>query len=226
MPHKLKIDFVSDIVCPWCAIGLGGLEKALDNLRGEIEADIVVQPFELNPAMPKGGESTLERLVEKYGMSPDQIRAGRERVRQRAAEIGFVMNSSDASRIYNTFDAHRLLAWAKEKGRQLELKRQLFVVNFTDQADLDDPETLVKAAAVAGLDAAEARAVLESDLYADQVRSEQSFWRSRGIDSVPAVVVEGRYLISGGQPVSEFERQLRAISEALREKPAGDAVSV
>jgi predicted DsbA family dithiol-disulfide isomerase len=225
MPQKLKIDFVSDIACPWCVIGLGGLEKALDNLKGEIEADITFHPFELNPDMPAGGENGLEHIAAKYGMSPDQVRENRARIRDRAAEVGFTMNTSDASRAYNTFDAHRLIAWAGEKGRQLEMKRQLFTLYFTDQQDPGDLDALAAAAEAAGLDGAEAREVLASDRYADQVRAEETLWRQRGINSVPAVVVDDRYLISGGQPPEEFARQLRGISAKLHEEQALTAAS-
>jgi predicted DsbA family dithiol-disulfide isomerase len=220
MPQKLKIDFVSDIACPWCVIGLGGLEKALDNLKGEIEADITFHPFELNPDMPAGGENGLEHIAAKYGMSPDQVRENRARIRDRAAEVGFTMNTSDASRAYNTFDAHRLIAWAGEKGRQLEMKRQLFTLYFTNQQDPGDRDALAAAAEAAGLDGAEAREVLASDRYADQVRAEEMLWRQRGINSVPAVVVDDRYLISGGQPSEEFARQLRGISAKLLDEQA------
>jgi predicted DsbA family dithiol-disulfide isomerase len=212
MAQKLKIDFVSDIACPWCVIGLGGLEKALDDLKGEIDAEVSFHPFELNPDMPAGGENGLEHIARKYGMSPDQVRENRDRIRDRAAGVGFTMNTSDTSRAYNTFDAHRLIAWAGEKGRQLEMKRQLFTLYFTEQKDPGDPDALADAAAAAGLDAAEAREILASTRYAEQVRSDETLWRERGINSVPAVIVNDRYLISGGQPAEEFERQLRWIS--------------
>jgi predicted DsbA family dithiol-disulfide isomerase len=214
MTHRLKIDVISDIACPWCAVGLGGLEKALAKMEGEVEADITFHPFELNPSMPASGQNSLEHISQKYGMAPAQIRANRDVIRERAAAVGVVMNTSDASRIYNTFDAHRLLAWAKEQGRQLDLKRKLLVLNFTDQVDPSDHDALVAAAEELGLDGEEARAVLGSDRYAEQVRSEEAIWQSRGISSVPAVVVDDRYLISGGQPPEEFERQLRAIASA------------
>jgi predicted DsbA family dithiol-disulfide isomerase len=220
MSQKLKIDFVSDIACPWCVIGLGGLEKALDSLEGEIEADVTFHPFELNPDMPAGGENGLEHIAAKYGLSPDQVRENRARIRDRAAAIGFTMNTSDTSRAYNTFDGHRLIAWAGEKGRQLEMKRQLFTLYFTDQQDPGDRDALVAAAEAAGLDGAEAREVLASDRYADQVRAEEALWRRRGINSVPAIVVDDRYLISGGQPPEEFVRQLRGISAKLRDEQA------
>ncbi|WP_136163591.1 DsbA family oxidoreductase [Sphingomonas flavalba] len=220
MPRKLKIDFVSDIACPWCVIGLGGLEKALNSLKDEIEADIAFHPFELNPDMPAGGENGLEHIAAKYGMSPDQVRENRARIRDRAAEIGFTMNTSDASRAYNTFDAHRLIAWAGEKGRQLEIKQQLFTLYFTNQQDPGDRDALAAAAEAAELDGAEAREVLASDQYANQVRAEEVFWRQRGINSVPAVVVDDRYLISGGQPPEEFVRQLRGISAKLHDEQA------
>ncbi|UPG84350.1 DsbA family oxidoreductase [Luteibacter aegosomatis] len=213
MPRKIKVDFVSDIACPWCAIGLGGLEKALENLHDVVETEIVFHPFELNPNMVEGGENALEHITRKYGMAADDVRANRERIRERAASVGFAMNTSDASRIYNTFDAHRLLAWAKGEGRQHALKQQLFVVNFTNQADPGDHDALVAAAEKAGLDPAAARAVLASDRYADEVRAEETYWQGMGITGVPAVIVNDKYLISGGQPPEEFERQLRHIAQ-------------
>ncbi|MET0255435.1 MAG: DsbA family oxidoreductase [Luteibacter sp.] len=213
MPRSLKIDFVSDIACPWCVIGLGGLEQALERLRGEIQADITFHPFELNPAMQAGGENILEHIVAKYRIPAEEARVNRERIKARAAGLGFTMNSSDASRIYNTFDAHRLIAWAASQGRQRDLKHQLFVVNFTEQADPGDHDVLVDAATKVGLDPSEARAVLESDRYAEEVRRDEALWQSRGITGVPAVVVNDRYLISGGQPPEEFERQLRRIAQ-------------
>jgi predicted DsbA family dithiol-disulfide isomerase len=210
--QNLKIDVVSDIACPWCAVGLGGLERALDSLSGEVTADITFHPFELNPTMPAGGENGLEHVTRKYGLAPEQVRANRDAIRERAAAVGFVMNTSDDSRIYNTFDAHRLLAWAKDEGRQIELKHRLLALNFTDQRDPGDHDALVAAAEAVGLNGSEARRLLASDAYADEVRAEEALWQRRGINSVPAVVVNDRYLISGGLPAEEFERQLRGIA--------------
>lgn len=213
MPRKMKIDFVSDVACPWCVIGLGGLERALENLKGEVEPEITFHPFELNPAMEKGGENMLEHVSKKYRIPADEARANRERIKARAASVGFTMNTSDDSRIYNTFDAHRLMAWAAGSGKQQALKHQLFVVNFTNQTDPGDHEALVVAAEKAGLDPDEARAVLASDRYAQEVRADEQLWQSRGITGVPAVIVNDKWLISGGQPPEEFERQLRGIAQ-------------
>jgi len=212
MPQKMKIDFVSDIACPWCVIGLGGLEQALDKLHDVIEPEITFHPFELNPNMVAGGENMVEHVVAKYRIPADEARVNRERIKARAAAVGFTMNTSDASRIYNTFDAHRLIAWAGSQGKQHALKRQLFTVNFTDQTDPGNHDTLVAAAEKVGLDTVEARAVLESDRYAEEVRRDEKLWQSRGITGVPAVIVNDQYLISGGQPPEEFERQLRQIA--------------
>jgi predicted DsbA family dithiol-disulfide isomerase len=212
MTKKMKIDFVSDIACPWCVIGLGGLEIALGRLHDEIDPEITFHPFELNPNMPAGGENTVEHIVAKYRIPADEARVNRERIKARAAEVGFTMNTSDATRIYNTFDAHRLLAWSASHGKQHALKRQVFVVNFTDQTDPGNHDVLVDAATKVGLDPVEARAVLESDRYAEEVRRDEALWQSRGITGVPAVIVNDRYLISGGQPPDEFERQLRKIA--------------
>jgi predicted DsbA family dithiol-disulfide isomerase len=209
---KLKIDFVSDIACPWCAMGLGGLERALAALKGEIDADITFHPYELSPDMPAGGQNGLEHISRKFGMPHDQIRSSREMIRERAAGVGVIINTSDQSRIYNTFEAHRLLAWAKDEGRQLDMKRRLLTLYHTDQVDPGDHDALVAAAEEVGLDGAAARAVLESDRYAEEVRAEEALWRRRGIKSVPTLLVNDRHLISGAQTPEEFERLLRALA--------------
>jgi predicted DsbA family dithiol-disulfide isomerase len=210
--RPMKIDFVSDVSCPWCVIGLRGLEKALERASDVIDARIVFQPFELNPDMPAGGESIVEHVARKYGSSPEQSAANREMIRARAAEVGFTMATSEGSRIYNTFDAHRLLHWAALEGHQTALKHALFGAYFTDGQSPADHDVLVAAAAKAGLDRTAAREVLASNRHADDVRQAEHLWRSRGIDAVPAVVIDGHYLISGGQPPETFERALRSIA--------------
>ncbi|MBN9466028.1 DsbA family oxidoreductase [Brevundimonas sp.] len=215
-PKKtLKIDFVSDVVCPWCVVGLGGLETALDRLKAEgIAADIAFQPFELNPQMAPEGENIVEHIGRKYGASPEQSAANRAMIRERAGEVGFDMRMTDDSRIWNTFDAHRLLHWAHETApeKQKALKQALFAAHFTDNRNLTDARVLTESAQAAGLDRAEAGEVLASGRYAQAVRQAEETWRSRGISSVPAVVVEGKYLISGGQPAQAFEQALRQIA--------------
>jgi predicted DsbA family dithiol-disulfide isomerase len=211
----LKIDFVSDVVCPWCVVGLGGLTTALDKLKGEgVAADITFQPFELNPQMAPEGENIVEHIGRKYGATPEQSAANRVMIRERAAEVGFDMRMGDDSRIWNTFDAHRLLHWAHETapGKQEALKRALFTAHFTENRNLTDAGVLTQAAEAAGLDRAEAGEVLASGRYAPEVRAAEDLWRARGITSVPAVVVEGKYLISGGQPAAAFEEALRKIA--------------
>jgi predicted DsbA family dithiol-disulfide isomerase len=221
MTKTLKIDFVSDVVCPWCVVGLGGLETALEKLKPEgITAEIAFQPFELNPGMAPEGENVAEHIAAKYGSTPEQSAANRAMITARAAEAwaglgpGFDMRMDENSRIWNTFDAHRLLAWAGEAGpeRQKALKQALFRTHFTDGKPLADAGVLTQAAEAAGLDRVEAAEVLVSGRYAAEVRSEQALWRSRGISAVPAVVVEGKYLISGGQPAAVFEEALRKIA--------------
>ena len=215
-PHKtLKIDFVSDVVCPWCAVGLGGLTTALETLKGEgVTADIAFQPFELNPQMAPEGENIVEHIGRKYGSTPEQSAQNREMIRARAAEVGFDMQMGPDSRIWNTFDAHRLLHWAHETApdKQEALKRALFTAHFTENRNLTDAGVLTQAAEAAGLDRAEAGEVLASGRYATEVRGAEELWRARGITSVPAVVVEGKYLISGGQPAAAFEEALRKIA--------------
>lgn len=214
MTRPIRIDFVSDVSCPWCAIGLFGLEQALERAADAVTAEITFQPFELNPAMPPGGQNIVEHIAQKYGSTPERSAANREMIRGRAAGVGFEMRTSEKSRIYNTFDAHRLLHWAAIEGRQKELKHALFEAYFTDQRDPSDRQVLVDVAARAGLDAERAREVLESGRYAQEVREAEELWRSRGIEGVPAVIIDGRYLISGGHPPEAFEQALREIAAA------------
>jgi predicted DsbA family dithiol-disulfide isomerase len=194
-------------------IGLGGLEQALERLKGEVEAEIRFQPFELDPSLPPEGMNKVENLARKYGSSREQIAANREAIKARAAAVGFTMAQDDDSRVYNTFDAHRLLHWAGTQGRQAALKHALFETYFTHNRNPSDPEVLAEAAAAAGLDPSEAREVLTSGRYADEVRQTEEAWRAAGINSVPAVVVNQRYLISGGQPPETFEQALRQIAD-------------
>jgi predicted DsbA family dithiol-disulfide isomerase len=221
MTQHLKIDFVSDVACPWCVIGLRGLEQALDNAADAVAADITFQPFELNPGMPVGGQNLGEHIAEKYGSTAEQSAASRAMIRSRGAEVGFTFNMSDESRIYNTFDAHRLLHWAGTVGRQRELKHSLFTANFTDGANVSDHGVLVDAAVAAGLDEDQAREVLASGRYSKAVRDAERDWISRGIRSVPAIVINGTWLISGGQPAGAFEQALRAIAAELGQSSAG-----
>lgn len=212
MKTQLKIDFVSDVSCPWCVIGLRGLQTGLSRLADSIDAGIVFRPFELNPTMPPEGQNVVEHIAQKYGSTPEQSAANRAVIRDRAAAVGFTMVTDDDSRIYNTFDAHRLLHWAETQGVQQALKEALFELYFTNKGDPSSHEALVLVSTAVGLDPIEAKATLSSDRYADDVRKEEQLWRSRGISSVPAVVINERYLISGGQPPEAFEQALRVIA--------------
>ncbi len=219
MTTSLKIDFVSDVSCPWCAIGLGALEQALTQLNGEVSAQLHCQPFELNPHMGPGGQEISEHLTEKYGSTPAQQTQARDMIRQRGAEVGFAFNTEGRGRIYNTFDAHRLLHWAGVVApeRQLALKKALLKACHTDRQVMENHAVLQQAAADAGLDAAEAQAVLGSGRYADEVRAQEAFYARHGIRSVPAFIVNDRHLISGGQPAAVFEQALRQIATEAAE---------
>ena len=208
----MRIDFVSDVVCPWCVIGLKALEQALDNASDVVTPEIHFQPFELNPEMPREGQNVTEHVAQKYGADPERSRGTRDLIRTTAEDLGFAMRTGPDSRIWNTFDCHRLLHWAGTEGRQAEVKMALFSTHFTDGKDLGDPEVLVDAAAAAGLDADAARDVLASGRYIDDVRRDERFWREQGISAVPAVIIDGKYLISGGQPVAAFEKAIRSIA--------------
>lgn len=216
MTAQLKIDFVSDVSCPWCAIGLSSLENALGRLDGDIQATLHFQPFELNARMPEGGQEIVEHLAEKYGSTPEQIAQTHEAIRARGEGVGFTFGPRN--RIYNTFDAHRLLHWAELEGRQVELKHALFQAYFTDGEDPSSHDVLVRLAGKAGLDEAKAREILASDAYAAEVREREQFYLDHGISSVPAIIVNGRHLIQGGQPPEVFERALRQIAGTQAEQ--------
>jgi predicted DsbA family dithiol-disulfide isomerase len=212
MPTTLKIDFVSDVSCPWCAIGLGSLQQAIDNLGADVKVDLHFQPFELNPQMVPEGEDTTEHLRKKYGASDAQAAATRETIRARGADVGFTFNFDKRSRIYNTFDAHRLLHAAEISGHQLALKKALLNAYFTEGKDPSNHAVLLAVATSVGMEADSVRLILESDRYAEEVREQENFYTSQGIHSVPAVVINDRHLISGGQPAEVFERALREIA--------------
>jgi predicted DsbA family dithiol-disulfide isomerase len=212
MTRKIRIDFISDVVCPWCAVGLHGLEEALRRTADIVQADIHFQPFELNPKMQAEGENIDEHLAEKYGSTREQMAVNRERITERAAGVGFTIRYTADSRIYNTFDAHRLLHWAETTGQQRELQHALLQANFTDGENVADHAVLVRIAAAAGLDADAAREVLASGRYTEEVRAAEQLWLSRGINSVPGIVIDEKWLISGGQPPEAFEQALRQIA--------------
>jgi predicted DsbA family dithiol-disulfide isomerase len=208
----MKIDFVSDVACPWCAVGLYSLERALEKIGDAIDVELRFHPFELNPQMGSEGEDAGEHLARKYGLTPQQLEQGRATIRQRGAEVGFEFGQR--TRVWNTFDAHRLLHWAGLEGRQRELKHALLQAYHGRGENPSAHEVLLKVAEEAGLDVARAREVLESGRYASEVRAEERHWQELGIHAVPSVIVNDRHLIQGGQPPEVFEQALRQLAGA------------
>jgi len=213
-PNKIKIDIVSDVSCPWCVIGLKSLQTALGNLGDRVAADIHFQPFELNPQMGPEGQDLMEHITEKYGSTEDQVTRNREAIAARGEQLGFHFDMNKRSRIYNTFNAHRLLHWAEIEGggKQVALKEALFKAYFTGGRDPSDVDVLVEVAAGVGLDADRARAILASDEYAADVRAREQLYLRNGIHAVPAVILNDKYLVQGGQPVEAFERALAQVA--------------
>lgn len=212
----MKIDVVSDVSCPWCAVGLNALEEALGRFDPPLPVELHFQPFELNPQMGPEGQDIEEHLSQKYQLTPAQLASNREALRQRGAAVGFTFTSGARSRIYNTFDAHRLLHWADLDGGSFQraLKHALLRAYFTDGLDPSNHTVLLALVAEVGLDAARARAILDSDEYAAEVREREQWYLQRGIHSVPAVIIDDRHLISGGQPPEVFEQALRRLAAA------------
>jgi predicted DsbA family dithiol-disulfide isomerase len=213
--QSLHIDFVSDVACPWCAVGLASFERALQNLQGEVAVDLQFQPFELNPQMGPEGQDVTEHLTQKYGSTPEQQVKSRAAIAQRGEEVGFTFRQEGRGRVWNTFDAHRLLVWAGEQGaqQQRDLKMALLKSYHGEGRSPADRAVLADVAASVGLDRQQAEEVLASDRYADEVRRREEHFHSLGIHAVPSVIVNDRHLIQGGQPPEVFEEALRKLAQ-------------
>jgi predicted DsbA family dithiol-disulfide isomerase len=206
----MKIDFVSDVTCPWCVVGLYALEQALQRLGEAVQVELHFQPFELNPDMPAAGEDAIEHLSRKYGASTEQLAQSRKHLAERGAAVGFTFGQR--SRIWNTFDAHRLLHWAGLEGRQRELKHALLRAYHANGENPGSHEVLLRLAGEVGLPVERARAILGSDEFAAEVRRNEAHWQQLGIHSVPSVIIDDRHLIQGGQPPEVFEQALRQLA--------------
>ncbi len=212
MTAPLRIDIVSDVVCPWCAVGYHQLQKALAETGSEAEIDW--HPFELNRDMVLEGENLREHLAAKYGSTPQQSREVRQRITDLGADLGFAFNFADDMRMFNTFKAHQLIHWAAEQGKQTEMKLALFKAYFTDLKDISKVDILVEVAQSLGLNDEEARKALEGERYVDAVRQAQGFWTQQGISSVPAFIFNQKYLIPGAAGIDEFKAVLADLAKS------------
>jgi len=207
MKPTIKIDFVSDIACPWCAVGLGNLNKAMAQLSDQVTFEVHFRPFELNPNMPFGGQDAIEHLTEKYGLSVEQVKANQANIRSKALEAGFAFHPEGRKRVYNTFDAHRLLFWAAKEydlQKQASLKTELLNTYFCLAVSLDDQKNLLDAVLRAGLDSQRAQAVLSNHEFSNKVREEEALYTGAGISSVPSIILNDQYLLQGAQAPESF----------------------
>jgi predicted DsbA family dithiol-disulfide isomerase len=207
---RLDIAFVSDVACPWCAIGLSSLDRALARVGDEIETSVHPEPFELNPDMEAEGTEVVPYLARKYGRTPEQIAKTQAMIRERGAEVGFPFGKRE--HVWNTFDAHRLLHWATLEGRGVALKRELLRAYHAEGRNPGAPDVLVELASKVGLDAARAKSIVEGDEFAAEVRERERYWIAKGVRGVPFVIVNGQYAIEGAQPPEVFEQALREIA--------------
>ena len=207
----LRIDIVSDVVCPWCVVGYRQLAEALKQTHTEHE--IHWHPFELNPNMPSEGQNLREHITEKYGSSKQESDASRARMTEAGSEVGFEFNFNDDTRMHNTFNLHQLLHWADQQGRMHELKQALFAAHFTNGRNISDNGVLADIAAETGLNRNEALAVLEDQRFAKEVRAAEQHWQQQGIQSVPAVIFNERHLVSGAQGVENFTNILQQLAD-------------
>lgn len=207
---QLRIDIVSDVVCPWCIIGFKQLEQALAD--SGLEADIHWQPFQLNPQMGPEGQELREHVIEKYGVSVEESVSTRERIVDIAKPLGFDINFTDDSRIYNTFNAHKLLHWAEQKGVQHQLKLALFSAYFTDGVNVSDTEKLLNVVESVGLDKDEAIQIIKSEPVSDEVNKIAQFWTSQGISGVPAMIFNQKHLVTGAQGTENYTSILKQIT--------------
>ena len=211
--QTLEIDIVSDVVCPWCIVGWRQLEQALAGLG--VGAFVRWHPFELNPAMPPEGQNLREHIAEKYGSTPAQSDQARARLTALGAELGFTFAFTEESRIYNTFDAHRLLGWAATQNRQHPLKLALFEAYFVEGRDIGDAEVLADIADGVGLDASVIGRLLSSDSDAESIRERDAKAREMGVNSVPTYIVAGKHAVPGAQPPELWGKVIREITEAI-----------
>ncbi|MGP4120655.1 DsbA family oxidoreductase [Psychrobacter aquimaris] len=209
--QPLRIDIVSDVVCPWCVIGYRQLAEALKQTNTEHE--IHWHPFELNPNMPSEGQNMREHIMEKYGSSKQESDASRARLMEAGNEVGFIFNFNDDTRMHNTFNLHQLLHWADQQGHMHALKQALFTAHFTNGRNISDNAVLAEIAAETGLDRDEALAVLEDQRFAKEVRAAEQHWQQQGIQSVPAVIFNKRHLVSGAQGVENFKNILQQLAD-------------
>jgi predicted DsbA family dithiol-disulfide isomerase len=210
----MRIDIVSDIACPWCAVGLNSLERSLEKIGDDIPVQLHFQPFELNPTMDFAGVDSTDYLLKKYGMSKEQLAQNRLNLHQRGAAVGFQFGTEN--RVWNTFHAHRLIHWAglqTDSNAQRKLKHALLQAYHGEGLNTADPEILISLAVKAGLNEIEAREVVNSDRYGDEVHTAEKYWQQAGITSVPAFIINQKHLISGGQAPEVFEQALRKIAE-------------
>ena len=207
MKPTIHIDFVSDIACPWCAVGLGNLKQAMAKLSDKIDFEVHFRPFELNPNMPIGGQDAIEHLTEKYRLRVEQVKANQANIRAKALEAGFEFHAEGRKRVYNTLNAHRLLYWAAKEcslEEQATLKKELLNTYFCLAVSLDDQENLLEAVSRAGLDRTRAQQILSGDEFTQEVRDEESTYTNLGINSVPSIILNNQYLLQGAQPVEAF----------------------
>jgi predicted DsbA family dithiol-disulfide isomerase len=207
MKPTIKIDFVSDVACPWCAVGFGNLNQAMALLAEKVNFEVHFHPFELNPNMPQGGQDAIEHLTEKYGLTIEQVKTNQANIRAKALEAGFAFHLDGRKRVYNTFDTHRLLYWAaKEYGlpEQANLKKELLNTYFCLAVNLDDHDNLIDAVTRAGLDKDRAQEVLTNKEFSKEVREEESTYIDAGINSVPSIILDNQYLLQGAQPSESF----------------------
>ena len=207
MKPTIKIDYVSDIACPWCAVGLGNLNQAIDQLSDQANFEVHFRPFELNPNMPKGGQDAIEHLTEKYGLTAEQVKTNQANIRAKALEAGFEFHPEGRKRVYNTFDAHRLLHWAGQEfglEKQAILKKELLNTYFCLAVNLDDQHNLLDAVTRSSLDQDRALEVLKNNEFAKEVRTEEATYTNAGINSVPAIILNDQYLLQGAQPPESF----------------------
>ncbi len=208
--EPLRIDIVSDVVCPWCIVGYRQLATAADLVN--VAIDVHWHPFELNPDMPPEGQNLREHIMQKYGTSAEDSSKTRDAIATMGGELGFTFNFADDMRMANTFRAHQLLHWARGLGREHDLKLALFGAYFTDRRNIDDPQVLTEVAAGIGLDTAEATAVLDDVRFADPVREELNSWTARGVTGVPAIIFDNKHAAVGAQGVNKYAVVLQSLT--------------
>lgn len=212
MNNKIKLDIISDVVCPWCIVGYKRLEVAINELDLQDRVEIEWQPFELNPDMSKDGENLRAHMLRKYGVTQEESDNARVNIAAQGSEYGFDFNFFTEMKIVNTRDAHQLLSYAYQVGLQQALQMRLFAAYFSEQKDVSDRTVLLTEAQSVGLDSAAVALALDDPERRSDITNQEALWQQQGVSGVPTVIFNRTRALTGAHPQSTYQEALQALA--------------